>query len=188
MAKIRVHELAKELGKDNKEIIQALQQGGVEVKSHMSNVEEKDAGRIRGLFGKKPDRIKEDERMEQNPDKMVEKDSVKKTEAEGGAQPKKKNIIQVFRPQNSKTGMVKPGSRPRPQGAKPRTQGQAGARGQNAGAKAQGQSVQPSPAKSAPQAPAQSEVQKPSAVAKTQTVKAQENISAEINTGTAGKP
>ena len=32
------------------------------------------------------------------------------------AKPKKKNIIQVFRPQNSKTGMVKPGSRPRPNG------------------------------------------------------------------------
>ncbi len=175
MAKIRVHELAKELGKDNKEIIQALLQGGVEVKSHMSNVEEKDAGRIRGLFGQKPDRIKEDERMEQNPDKMVEKDSVKKTEAEGGAQPKKKNIIQVFRPQNSKTGMVKPGSRPRPQGAKPRTQGQTGTR-------QQGQSAQPSQVKGALQAPANSEVQKSSAEVKAQTVKAQENIAAEIKT------
>ena len=175
MAKIRVHELAKELGKDNKEIIQALLQGGVEVKSHMSNVEEKDAGRIRGLFGQKPDRIKEDERMEQNPDKMVEKDSVKKTEAEGGAQPKKKNIIQVFRPQNSKTGMVKPGSRPRPQGAKPRTQGQTGIR-------QQGQSAQPSQVKGALQAPANSEVQKSSAEVKAQTVKAQENIAAEIKT------
>ncbi len=174
MAKIRVHELAKELGKDNKEIIQALLQGGVEVKSHMSNVEEKDAGRIRGLFGQKPDRIKEDERMEQNPDKMVEKDSVKKTEAEGGAQPKKKNIIQVFRPQNSKTGMVKPGSRPRPQGAKPRTQGQTGIR-------QQGQSAQPSQVKGALQAPANSEVQKSSAEVKAQTVKAQENIAAETN-------
>ena len=175
MAKIRVHELAKELGKDNKEIIQALLQGGVEVKSHMSNVEEKDAGRIRGLFGQKPDRIKEDERMEQNPDKMVEKDSVKKTEAEGGAQPKKKNIIQVFRPQNSKTGMVKPGSRPRPQGAKPRTQGQTGTR-------QQGQSAQPSQVKGALQAPANSEVQKSSAEVKAQTVKAQENIAAETKT------
>ncbi len=175
MAKIRVHELAKELGKDNKEIIQALLQGGVEVKSHMSNVEEKDAGRIRGLFGQKPDRIKEDERMEQNPDKMVEKDSVKKTEAEGGAQPKKKNIIQVFRPQNSKTGMVKPGSRPRPQGAKPRTQGQTGIR-------QQGQSAQPSQVKGALQAPANSEVQKSSAEVKAQTVKAQENIAAETKT------
>ena len=37
---------------------------------------------------------------------------------EAPAHPKKKNIIQVFRPQNSKTGMVKPGARPRPQGAK----------------------------------------------------------------------
>ena len=47
-------------------------------------------------------------------------DAEKRTEAtETGAQPpKKKNIIQVFRPQNSKTGMVKPGARPKPQGSK----------------------------------------------------------------------
>ena len=48
MAKIRVHELAKELNRENKEIIQALLKNGVEVKSHMSNVEETDAGKIRG--------------------------------------------------------------------------------------------------------------------------------------------
>ena len=41
-------------------------------------------------------------------------DAENKTGAEAGAQPKKKNISAVFRPQNSKTGMVKPGSRPKP--------------------------------------------------------------------------
>ena len=39
-------------------------------------------------------------------------DAENKTGAEAGTQPKKKNISAVFRPQNSKTGMVKPGSRP----------------------------------------------------------------------------
>ncbi|MFR8547692.1 MAG: translation initiation factor IF-2 [Lachnospiraceae bacterium] len=188
MAKIRVHELAKELNRENKEIIQALLKNGVEVKSHMSNVEETDAGKIRVLFRQKPDSIKEDERMEQNPDKMVEKDSVKKTEGEGGTHPKKKNIIQVFRPQNSKTGMVKPGSRPRPQGAKPRTQSQSGAKAQQPGTKAQStaesrshsQTAQPSQVKTAEQvtvqvqAKQQTEVQKTSSEAKTQPVKAQE--------------
>ena len=188
MAKIRVHELAKELNRENKEIIQALLKNGVEVKSHMSNVEETDAGKIRVLFRQKPDSIKEDERMEQNPDKMVEKDSVKKTEGEGGTHPKKKNIIQVFRPQNSKTGMVKPGSRPRPQGAKPRTQSQSGAKAQQPGTKAQStaesrphsQTAQPSQVKTAEQVTAQvqakpqTEVQKTSSEAKTQPVKAQE--------------
>lgn len=41
-------------------------------------------------------------------------DAENKTGAETGTQPKKKNISAVFRPQNSKTGMVKPGSRPKP--------------------------------------------------------------------------
>ena len=41
-------------------------------------------------------------------------DAENKTGAEAGTQPKKKNISAVFRPQNSKTGMVKPGSRPKP--------------------------------------------------------------------------
>ena len=59
-------------------------------------------------------KMKEDEQMQKDTD------AEKRTEAtETGAQPpKKKNIIQVFRPQNSKTGMVKPGARPKPQGSK----------------------------------------------------------------------
>ncbi len=137
MAKIRVHELAKELAKENKDVIAALQKLGVEVKSHMSNVEDADAGKVRALLRTNTGKMKEEERMEQNPDKVTEQDSVKKSEGEGAAQPKKKNIIQVFRPQNSKTGMVKPGSRPRPQGAG-RPQGQPGARPQGA-ARPQGQ-------------------------------------------------
>ena len=57
-------------------------------------------------------KMKEDEQMQKDTD------AEKRTEAtETEAQPpKKKNIIQVFRPQNSKTGMVKPGARPKPQG------------------------------------------------------------------------
>ena len=95
MAKIRVHELAKELAKDNKDVITALQKLGVEVKSHMSNVEEADAGKVRALLTGKTERIKEEERMEQNPEKGTEKDSVKKPDGEGVTQPKKKNIIQA---------------------------------------------------------------------------------------------
>ena len=153
MAKIRVHELAKELGRENKDVIAALQKLGVEVKSHMSNVEDTEAEKVNVLLKPNTARIKEEERMEQNPDKVTEKDSVKKSDGEGAVQPKKKNIIQVFRPQNSKTGMVKPGSRPRPQGqagarpqgarpqGQPRPQGASGARPQGqAGARPQGQS------------------------------------------------
>ncbi len=131
MARIRVHELAEELGKENREIITQLQKMGIEVKSHMSNVEETDAGKVRAAFGRRTAKIREDEQMQQNTDT-----DAKKAAAEQGAQPKKKNIIQVFRPQNSKTGMVKPGGRPRPQGqqgAKPQGQGAGRPQGQGAG-------------------------------------------------------
>ena len=38
MTKVRVHELAKELNKSNKEILDFLQEKKVEVKSHMSSL------------------------------------------------------------------------------------------------------------------------------------------------------
>ena len=40
MSKLRVHELAGELGRQNKEVIEFLKSRGVEVKSHMSMVDE----------------------------------------------------------------------------------------------------------------------------------------------------
>ena len=43
MAKIRVYELAKSLGKDSKEIIELLKKNGIEVKNHMSSVSDEDA-------------------------------------------------------------------------------------------------------------------------------------------------
>ena len=40
MSKLRVHELAKELGRQNKEVIEFLKSRGVEVRSQMSMVDE----------------------------------------------------------------------------------------------------------------------------------------------------
>ena len=127
MGKLRVHELAKELGKENKVIIETLSEMGIPVTSHMSTVEDNDCEKIRRKFVNKT--------MTKEPENMNEKN----TETTGSeVKPKKKNIIQVFRPQNSKTGMVRPGQRPgqrpagqggaRPAGARP--QGQPGARPQ----------------------------------------------------------
>ncbi|MCD7717159.1 MAG: translation initiation factor IF-2 [Lachnospiraceae bacterium] len=68
---------------------------------------------------------KEDEHMQNNQDPKAVKSGEKpleqaadKPEQKAAGPHKKKNIIQVFRPQNSKTGMVKPGGRPRPQGSR----------------------------------------------------------------------
>ena len=49
MAKVRVHQLAKELGLSSKEAIDKLAQVGVEVKSHSSTVEDEAAGKLRAL-------------------------------------------------------------------------------------------------------------------------------------------
>ena len=46
MAKIRVYELAKNLNKDSKEIIEILKKNGVEVKNHMSSVTDEDAAKV----------------------------------------------------------------------------------------------------------------------------------------------
>ena len=40
MAKIRIYELATKMGLDNKDVVEKLQQAGIEVKNHMSAIEE----------------------------------------------------------------------------------------------------------------------------------------------------
>ncbi len=54
MSKLRVHELAKKLGVDNKEILKALSDLGVKGKTHSSTVEAEAAEKIEKLLKKKP--------------------------------------------------------------------------------------------------------------------------------------
>ena len=89
MSKIKVYELAKELEVSNKEIVDFLKSKNIEVRTHMSAVDEADAEAVRKAFPKG--------------EKAAEK-----TEAEA---PKKKNIVHVFRPQNTQNG-GKQGRRP----------------------------------------------------------------------------
>jgi len=96
MSKIRVHELAKNLGKQNKEILNALSEKGISVKSHMSSLEDEHVNMMKKMFG------------------AVEKSKAddKPQETEKHSEPvKKKNISQVFHPQNSRSGMGRPGQR-----------------------------------------------------------------------------
>ena len=85
MSKIKVYELAKELGVESKEIIKFLGDKNIEVK-HMSTLEDTTAGMVRSSMPKSA--------------KPVEEVS---TEAAAEA-PKKKNIVHVFRPQNTQNG------------------------------------------------------------------------------------
>lgn len=50
MSKIRVHELAKELGKSSKDVIYALKGHGIVVESHMSTIATENAEKIRRYF------------------------------------------------------------------------------------------------------------------------------------------
>ncbi len=120
MAKIKVHELAKELDKQSKEILAFLQEQGVEAKAAQSSVEEADADKVRKHFGgaSAPKAEQEAPKAAEEPKAapVNKEENVEENKSEGGDQPKKKKkIIFVSNPQNSKM----PGQRPN--GAQPRT-------------------------------------------------------------------
>ncbi len=50
MAKVRVHELARSLGMTNREVMDTLKSLGIDVKSHMSSVEDTLAGKVREKY------------------------------------------------------------------------------------------------------------------------------------------
>jgi translation initiation factor IF-2 len=64
MAKLRVYELARELNLENKALLEKMEEMGIEVKSHMSSLDEAAIKQIKQtLFGKKtPDKVVEDKR------------------------------------------------------------------------------------------------------------------------------
>lgn len=133
MTKMRVHELAKELEMDNKELMDILTKKNVEVKSHMSSLEDEVVDSIRkNTKGSKPVKAeKEGEGAK----------GAKEVKAAEDAAPKKKNIVQVFRPQNSKSGgrMQSSRSPQRNQGGHPGQHAQGAAAGQRPMGNTQGQ-------------------------------------------------
>ncbi|MDO5695343.1 MAG: translation initiation factor IF-2 [Eubacteriales bacterium] len=73
MAKVRVHELAKKVDQSTKDVIQALDKIGVEVKSALSAVDDKTAKKVESMFspgnagnGKKNMKQKDDEKKQDN--------------------------------------------------------------------------------------------------------------------------
>ena len=121
MAKIKVHELAKELEIQSKDIINFVQNKGLEVKAAQSSLEDDVAAMVRREFAKgskasqtetitetavKPQAAKSEVTKEAPAGKPEAKD------ADGEAPKKKKKIIFVSNPQNSKV----PGQKPQPGG------------------------------------------------------------------------
>ena len=116
MAKARVYELAKELGVGNKEILEQLKKKNVEVKNHMSTVEDNVAEEIRR---ENAGRNEEPAKAEPAAEKAGEKDS---------GVPKKKNLAFVVRPQNSRNSSRLQGNK-RPGANQGRGAAQGNARG-----------------------------------------------------------
>ena len=136
MSKMRVYELAKELGRENKDVINCLTANGIEVKSHMSVLEE---DQIQTVKSQVPAREIVRKSVEAAPAAEAEKN---------GEAPKKKNISRVFHSQNSRTGIQRPSgmrtSGQRPAGNRVPGQRPAGAmQGKPAAAKPAPQEVKP---------------------------------------------
>ena len=143
MAKIKVHEIAKELEKQSKEIIAFLQDKGIAVKAAQSSIEDDVAAMVRKAFGgSKADTEtakekeaapvtaeKQEETKKAEPEKAPEKPEAP---AQGISEPpkKKKKIIFVSNPHNSNFS-----SQQRPQGNNRPVQNQ----GQRPGGNRQGQ-------------------------------------------------
>ena len=111
MAKMKVHELAKELEIQSKDVLAFLQEKGFEVKAAQSSVEDDQIALVKGHFGKgEPKKAEKEEVKEEAPKAAVEAKPAKAENAEAkAAEPKKKKtIIFVSNPHNSKM----PGSRP----------------------------------------------------------------------------
>ena len=51
MSKVKVYELAKELGKDSKDVVKFLEGKNIEVKNHMSTISEDEAAMVKKALG-----------------------------------------------------------------------------------------------------------------------------------------
>lgn len=102
MSKKRLHEIAKEIGKTSKEVVEHAQALGLPVKSHSSSVEESDAKRIIASFGDKPKAEK------LAPAKVEKATSAPKQESRLGAQPQAKAEVQAAPAKTAEEAPVKP--------------------------------------------------------------------------------
>ncbi len=129
VAKIKVHELAKELNKQSKDILNYLQKKGVEAKAAQSSLEDDVAAMVRKEFameheteGKVQNVPKEAEAVK--PAELKEAEAAKEAKAsadaeaskDGDAPKKKKKIIFVSNPHNSKIPGQKQGQGARQSG------------------------------------------------------------------------
>ena len=112
---MRVHELAKTLDITSKEIIEFLRGQDVAVASHASSLTEDQEKMVQKKFCAPAPAPAKEVVAEKPVEKPVEKAAAPVAEAkpaeatETAEPPKKKNIVQVFRPQNSRQAGNRPG-------------------------------------------------------------------------------
>ena len=105
MSKLRVHELARELGRQNREVIEFLKSKGIDVRSHMSMVDEPAVSEVKNRFRKDNNNRGKEHIAKLETPKTEEKVVTAKSEGDKTETPKKKkNIIRVFHAQNASDG------------------------------------------------------------------------------------
>ena len=85
LGKIKIHEIAKEIGLTSKEVIAKANELGIEVASHMSSVEEEVAAKIKNSFQKvsKGSNQKQESKKETSKKETAKKETSKKAEKAG---------------------------------------------------------------------------------------------------------
>ena len=117
MAKIRVHELAKEIGKPNREVIDFLVSKGYDIVTAVSVVPESEIANIRANFGAPVPEADAGERAaETKPEEKPVKEarSVEEKKPEESEPPKKRGIVRVFRSQNATRQLQRRPRKPAP--------------------------------------------------------------------------
>ena len=111
MAKVRVHELAKELNIQSKDIIKFLEEKDITGKVANSSIEDDVISMVKAKFSDKAEKEAENKEVHKEENKQEKK---------AGERPKKKSsITAVFNPQNSKTAPKRPQQGGRPEGNRP---------------------------------------------------------------------
>ncbi|MDD3413568.1 MAG: translation initiation factor IF-2 [Lachnospiraceae bacterium] len=100
MAKVKVHELAKEINKSSKEVISFLSEKGIELKSHMSSLEDEQVSMIKKSMAGSADNKPPKEVTAQNVEATT---PVETKQDEIPVKKKKPNIIFVNNPYNSRS-------------------------------------------------------------------------------------
>ena len=114
MAKIKISELASEIGCESKELIAFLQENGIEAKRSNSSIEETDAEVARKNFGKKAAKAEASEKpaKEEKPEKAKEEAEPKKEEAPKAEAPKADKAPKAEAPKEEAPKAVDPSKVP----------------------------------------------------------------------------